>query len=849
MKVEEIRILSKKRKQSQKVGGGGGGGGGGGNGGVMSKLAVNGKAAKRALSPADHASPGGAAPSLSKSSSTGGGSGGGGGAGSSKDTKDASRRRFVWSVPLHQDFVAAVFDVGLKCASPKLLLEMMPVVDGLTSEHIKSHLQKYRLHRQRSREEFLKSYNYLTDLDGGKGLGGGSAAATVAKAAAAAAGGGGGGGGGGDSKPSFPGCGPPNPEPAGCGSSCDCNGGGTGGGAGSLASEDGSGEAPAKPFGSSSGAGKSEGSERSRGGTTEAVGASLGKAAAGDAVSGTLLLSHLELLAKGIDMQVQFHNHLRDVVESQQQLHAQLAGRQGNGRVHNGPAPEGTGDVLGTAQTSSAGMVSPPAVGFSSPTDQQQGVGGGVRVKELKQMQREVRLVVGAGGAGGSLAGFRPLSGPQQQHQQQQQQQASAATAAGGLGWRIAGMHKPNGSSAAADPRESASASEMLRRRGGSAGLNRADGVTAMTPPAPAPAQRQAADASAESVSRPQRDAADHHSSLRVDGTGEAGNTQRQHHQPQPRQQQQQHVYQQFNPTAMAMREALSVQAGAGGVFLPQGLLSMDRHAAAAASSSSSSAGVGSRGYVPGDYTMSSKTSETGGGASSGNPQIAHAQAALFGLGGDGQVRGAHGSPALAARSPAEARAALVAAGLAAPIPTTGAAGAAGGQQEALALQKHMQAQMSMQQSMLSACNDQATSVGQGAWCGGGGMASVLGGGEGAAGASAHRSGTSGGGRAEARKEGGGGGGGGAGAGAGDGGASVGMGIKEQRLDTLQLHPGDAGDSSSMIGMGLLHQDDMFDFGMLDREAELKPGENPADPPPPARPSGDEQSLFSFLMD
>ncbi|CAN0375353.1 unnamed protein product, partial [Hapterophycus canaliculatus] len=228
MKVEEIRILSKKRKQSQKVGGGS-------NGVVTSKGAAStGKAAKRPVpngsgcGAGSHSAknggsvpPGGYPPVLGGVASPSGASS----SKAAKDAKDAARRRFVWSVPLHQDFVAAVFDVGLKCASPKLLLEMMPVVDGLTSEHIKSHLQKYRLHRQRSREEFLKSYNYLTDLDGGKGLGGGSAAATVAKAAAAAAGGhaagGAVGGGSGDAKELFPGFGP-DPEVGGCGSSCEC---------------------------------------------------------------------------------------------------------------------------------------------------------------------------------------------------------------------------------------------------------------------------------------------------------------------------------------------------------------------------------------------------------------------------------------------------------------------------------------------------------------------------------------------------------------------------------------------------------------------------------------------------
>ena len=79
------------------------------------------------------------------------------------------------------DFVGAVFRLGLKCSSPKVrsldcawmdpshhatgsrshhivplltqhpkvLMEHMPRTDTLTTEHIKSHLQKYRLHGNR----------------------------------------------------------------------------------------------------------------------------------------------------------------------------------------------------------------------------------------------------------------------------------------------------------------------------------------------------------------------------------------------------------------------------------------------------------------------------------------------------------------------------------------------------------------------------------------------------------------------------------------------------------------------------------------------------------------------------
>jgi SHAQKYF class myb-like DNA-binding protein len=54
--------------------------------------------------------------------------------------------------------VAAIFDVGLKHASPKAILEQMTNTRELTTDHIKSHLQKYRLHRDRAREEFISTY-------------------------------------------------------------------------------------------------------------------------------------------------------------------------------------------------------------------------------------------------------------------------------------------------------------------------------------------------------------------------------------------------------------------------------------------------------------------------------------------------------------------------------------------------------------------------------------------------------------------------------------------------------------------------------------------------------------------
>ena len=83
-----------------------------------------------------------------------------------------AKKRFVWPDDLHRDFVAAIFDVGLKSASPKTILEMMTNTKDLTADHIKSHLQKYRLHRERAREEFLQHFSKNPFGSGGGGGGG-----------------------------------------------------------------------------------------------------------------------------------------------------------------------------------------------------------------------------------------------------------------------------------------------------------------------------------------------------------------------------------------------------------------------------------------------------------------------------------------------------------------------------------------------------------------------------------------------------------------------------------------------------------------------------------------------------
>ena len=58
-------------------------------------------------------------------------------------TTQTKKPRVVWSVEMHQQFVAAVNQLGIDKAVPKRILDLMNV-DGLTRENVASHLQKYR---------------------------------------------------------------------------------------------------------------------------------------------------------------------------------------------------------------------------------------------------------------------------------------------------------------------------------------------------------------------------------------------------------------------------------------------------------------------------------------------------------------------------------------------------------------------------------------------------------------------------------------------------------------------------------------------------------------------------------
>eukprot|EP00514_Thraustochytrium_sp_LLF1b_P002511 CAMPEP_0184518266 /NCGR_PEP_ID=MMETSP0198_2-20121128/5996_1 /TAXON_ID=1112570 /ORGANISM="Thraustochytrium sp., Strain LLF1b" /LENGTH=418 /DNA_ID=CAMNT_0026908693 /DNA_START=115 /DNA_END=1371 /DNA_ORIENTATION=- len=82
------------------------------------------------------------------------------------------RRRFTWNAELHQKFLAAIFDIGLQQAKPKLIMQQLTEIpQDLTTEHIKSHLQKYRKNCKQTKQVFLEQFKIAKaqkELDKGK---------------------------------------------------------------------------------------------------------------------------------------------------------------------------------------------------------------------------------------------------------------------------------------------------------------------------------------------------------------------------------------------------------------------------------------------------------------------------------------------------------------------------------------------------------------------------------------------------------------------------------------------------------------------------------------------------------
>jgi SHAQKYF class myb-like DNA-binding protein len=65
-----------------------------------------------------------------------------------------------WTSDQHKAFVTAIFEIGMKNCSPSIIMENMRKQPRyITRERTKSHLQKYRQTKERSRNEFLKDYD------------------------------------------------------------------------------------------------------------------------------------------------------------------------------------------------------------------------------------------------------------------------------------------------------------------------------------------------------------------------------------------------------------------------------------------------------------------------------------------------------------------------------------------------------------------------------------------------------------------------------------------------------------------------------------------------------------------
>lgn len=61
---------------------------------------------------------------------------------------------------IHRSLVEAIYSIGMRHASPAILLEQLPEVPAaLTSERVKSHLQKHRNNKERSTDEFMADYD------------------------------------------------------------------------------------------------------------------------------------------------------------------------------------------------------------------------------------------------------------------------------------------------------------------------------------------------------------------------------------------------------------------------------------------------------------------------------------------------------------------------------------------------------------------------------------------------------------------------------------------------------------------------------------------------------------------
>jgi SHAQKYF class myb-like DNA-binding protein len=80
--------------------------------------------------------------------------------GDAKKLKTNPKPADAWTESTHRKFVETIYDIGVTNASPAVILENMTEHhQAVTSERVKSHLQKYRKNRTKSKQEFIDEYN------------------------------------------------------------------------------------------------------------------------------------------------------------------------------------------------------------------------------------------------------------------------------------------------------------------------------------------------------------------------------------------------------------------------------------------------------------------------------------------------------------------------------------------------------------------------------------------------------------------------------------------------------------------------------------------------------------------
>lgn len=73
------------------------------------------------------------------------------------ESSSGNKKRFIWPTGLHHSFIAAVFDIGLRQASPK---ELITLLGGeIDSDLYGSHLQKLKAFRDPSRQGYSPYYD------------------------------------------------------------------------------------------------------------------------------------------------------------------------------------------------------------------------------------------------------------------------------------------------------------------------------------------------------------------------------------------------------------------------------------------------------------------------------------------------------------------------------------------------------------------------------------------------------------------------------------------------------------------------------------------------------------------